>query len=42
MTWFKQNIVPDKEFIGIVLYAGENVLPFGPDMHAVPIAALWS
>ena len=41
MTWFKRSIVPDKKFIGIVLYAGENVLPFGPDMYAVPIAALW-
>ena len=42
MTWFKNNIVPDKNFIGIVLYTGENVLPFGPDMYAVPISALWS
>ena len=42
MIWFKYNIVPDKEFIGIVLYSGENVLPFGPNMYAVPIAALWS
>jgi predicted AAA+ superfamily ATPase len=42
MTWFKHNIVTDKEFIGVVLYAGENVLPFGPDMYAIPIAALWT
>jgi len=42
MTWFKYNIVPDKDFIGVVLYTGENVLPFGPDMYAVPVAALWS
>ena len=42
MAWFKRNIVPDKEFIGIVLNSGENVLPFGPDMYSVPIAALWS
>jgi predicted AAA+ superfamily ATPase len=42
MVWFKHNIVPDKEFIGIVLYSGENALPFGPGFHAVPTAALWS
>jgi predicted AAA+ superfamily ATPase len=42
MLWFKQNIAPDREFMGIVLYSGENVLPFGPDMYAVPIAALWA
>jgi predicted AAA+ superfamily ATPase len=41
MTWFRENIVPDKKFIGIVLYTGENVLPLGLDMLAVPIAALW-
>jgi predicted AAA+ superfamily ATPase len=42
MLWFKHKIVPGKEFIGVVLYTGENVLSFGSDMCAVPIAALWS
>jgi predicted AAA+ superfamily ATPase len=42
ILWFKQNIAPDSEFMGIVLYSGENVLSFGPDMYAVPIAALWA
>ena len=42
ILWFKHNIVPDKEFIGIVVYTGENVLPFGADLRAVPIAALWT
>jgi predicted AAA+ superfamily ATPase len=41
MAWFRENIASDKKFIGIVLYTGENVLPLGPDMLAVPIAALW-
>jgi predicted AAA+ superfamily ATPase len=41
MLWFKNNIVKDKPFIGVVLYTGENVLPLGSDMFAVPIAALW-
>ena len=42
MVWFKNNIVKDEPFIGIVLYTGETVLPLGEDMYAVPIAALWS
>jgi predicted AAA+ superfamily ATPase len=41
MVWFKNNIAKDKEFIGLVLYTGENILPFGVNMYAVPIAALW-
>ncbi len=32
-----------KKFIrGIVLYTGDQSLPFGKNMHAVPIGALWS
>jgi uncharacterized protein len=32
----------DGDFIaGIVLYTGNQTLPFGPRMRAVPIAALW-
>ncbi len=32
-----------KNFIrGIVLYNGEHTLPFGPNMYAVPISALWA
>lgn len=27
---------------GVLLYTGDQVLPFGPDVLAVPIAALWS
>jgi len=27
---------------GVVLYAGAQTLPFGPDMWAVPLPALWS
>jgi len=42
MVWFKNNIVKDEPFIGIVLYTGEVTLPLGNDMYAVPIAALWS
>jgi len=41
LAWFKKNIVTDKEFIGIVLYTGENILPLGENIRAVPIGALW-
>lgn len=26
---------------GVVLYGGQEILPFGPDLWAVPLAALW-
>jgi hypothetical protein len=26
---------------GVVLYAGDRVVPFGERLHAVPFAALW-
>lgn len=31
----------DKFIRGIVLYTGEHVLPFGKNLYAVPIHALW-
>ncbi len=27
---------------GILLYTGGSIVPFGPDLHAVPISALWN
>jgi hypothetical protein len=27
---------------GVVLYGGEQALPFGPKLHAWPLASLWS
>ena len=27
---------------GVVLYTGNEVLPFGPNFYAAPVAALWS
>ena len=41
LAWFKNNIVPDKSFTGMVLHSGQDVLPLGENMYAVPIAALW-
>ena len=42
LAWFQKNLAAKKEFIGIVLYTGENVLPLGENITAVPIGALWS
>jgi len=42
LAWFKKNLAAKKEFIGVVLYTGENVLPLGENITAVPIGALWS
>lgn len=41
LKWFKENLVKDKKFIGIILYSGENTLSFGEDLLAVPTASLW-
>jgi predicted AAA+ superfamily ATPase len=31
----------DRFVRGIILYLGEEVVPFGPNLHAVPLTALW-
>ncbi len=34
--------VANNDFVcGIVLYDGNDIVPFGPDLYAVPLAALW-
>jgi predicted AAA+ superfamily ATPase len=42
LRWFRNNLKLDRPFLGLILYAGEDVLPFGDDIWALPIAALWS
>lgn len=42
LKWFKNNLTKDKNFVGIVLYSGENVVPFGENLFAVPINNLWN
>jgi predicted AAA+ superfamily ATPase len=42
LKWFKNNMKLDKPFLGLLLYAGNNVLPFGDQIWALPLAALWS
>lgn len=41
LKWFQANITPNKNFRGIVLYAGQQVLSFGPHLKAVPISSFW-
>lgn len=36
-----RDLQPDRFARGLVLYGGESVVPFGPDLHAVPFRALW-
>jgi hypothetical protein len=26
---------------GVVLYTGQEAVPFGPRLHAIPVSALW-
>jgi predicted AAA+ superfamily ATPase len=42
LEWFQENLVPEnKKFIGIVLYAGAQVLSMGENLWAVPIPCLY-
>ena len=42
LKWFKNEVAFDRNFVGIILYTGEFSVPFGEDLWAVPISALWS
>lgn len=42
LKWFKNEVACDRNFVGIILYTGEFSVPFGEDLWAVPISALWS
>jgi predicted AAA+ superfamily ATPase len=42
LNWFRDNLAKEGSFRGIILYTGENVLPLGQDIYAVPVAALWN
>ncbi len=41
IKWFRDNLVKDKDFIGIILYTGQNTVSFGENLFAVPINNLW-
>lgn len=40
LKWFQKNLA-QKEFAGVVLYAGEDVMSFGEGMWAVPVGVFW-
>lgn len=42
LTWFREHMTPKQKFVGIVFYTGDHVVPFGPDLWAVPISCLWA
>jgi predicted AAA+ superfamily ATPase len=42
LNWFKDNLAEGQFFRGIILYTGENAIPLGESICALPIAALWS
>jgi predicted AAA+ superfamily ATPase len=42
LKWFKNKLAEERPFAGVVLYAGENTLPLGEGITAVPMACLWS
>lgn len=42
INWFKENLVNDKIFVGVVLYNGTHTIQFSENTMAVPIGALWS
>lgn len=42
ILWFKENIAKTRPCHGIILYAGESQIAFGPDISAIPLSALWS
>lgn len=41
LKWFQETLSTDQEFIGLVLYTGSEVVPFGKRLWAVPISRLW-
>jgi predicted AAA+ superfamily ATPase len=42
LKWFQANMLKEDNFIGLVLYAGERAMSFGPHLWALPFNALWS
>lgn len=40
LRWFAANLAKGRPFTGVVLYSGDDVLPFGEGFYAVPFAAL--
>jgi predicted AAA+ superfamily ATPase len=41
LQWFKDNIAVKQNFVGVILYTGEHIAPFGEGLWAIPINILW-
>lgn len=42
ISWFRDHLAKDRDFKGIILYTGSQVIRFEDDLWAVPIHCLWS
>jgi predicted AAA+ superfamily ATPase len=42
IEWFREHLAKKKPMVGVVLYAGEDILPFGKDLWAVPFDCMWA
>lgn len=42
LKWFKNNLVKERSFVGIVIYTGTATASFGNDLWAVPMSKLYS
>ncbi len=42
IKWFKENISKNKDFIGIVLYTGNEIISYKDNLFLVPISSLWA
>ena len=41
LKWFSKEKLKEKNFIGVVLYTGENILFFADNLIAIPISYFW-
>ena len=41
IEWFRDKLSKDTPVIGVILYAGDDILPFGKNLWAVPFDCMW-
>ena len=42
IEFFRDNLAKKKTVIGIILYAGDEILPFGKNLWAIPFDCMWA
>lgn len=42
IKWFTENQAKGKPLVGIILYAGNEILPFGKNLWAIPFDCMWA